>query len=388
MLLKVIRVIKKSIKNYNGMDKPLLIVSTILFIFGLLMILSASNIESFVRYGAGAYNFFWKQLSFLAAGGLATVFLISIPLKTYDKYNKIIFWGFLMLLGVLLVNGKATNNSVSWLNLGFTRLQPSEFLKVFYILAFASYYEMNRRRINDPSIFTQPLKFFIACFVLIVVQPDLGTALIFMVIMVSMFMSLPIKKEPLNKFMVQAFGGAISIIAVSVVISGSFLTDEQFNRLDYTNPCGDYENEGFQVCNSYIAVNNGGLFGVGLGNSSQKYLYLPEAHTDFIYAIIVEETGLVGGLIVILLLIFIIVRILIISTRSFMLKNQLIAYGVAIYISIHVLVNLCGILGILPMTGVPLPFLSYGGSFTLSLVLALGLVQRVNIESNLEKGIH
>ena len=142
---------------------------------------------------------------------------------------------------------------------------------------------------------------------------------------------------------------------------------------------------GSQVCNGYIAINNGGLTGVGLGNSTQKYLYLPEPYTDFIYAIIVEELGVIVGIIILLLYMVLLYRILMIGRKSFTTRGALICYGVAGYIFIHIAVNLTGMFGLFILTGVPLPFMSYGGSFTWSLLGALTLVQRVNIENRLEE---
>ena len=123
------------------------------------------------------------------------------------------------------------------------------------------------------------------------------------------------------------------------------------------------------------------MFGVGIGNSTQKYLYLPEAHTDFIFPVIVEELGLIIGIFIILIYAYIIFRILKIAKKSYNLMGGLICYGTAAYIFIHLFINLSGVLGIMPLTGVPLPFLSYGGSFALCLTLSLTLVQRVNIET-------
>ena len=161
----------------------------------------------------------------------------------------------------------------------------------------------------------------------------------------------------------------------------------QKQRFNYSKPCTRYqEDTGYQVCNGYIAINNGKIFSIEPGNSKQKYLYLPEAHTDFIFPIIVEEMGLVTGIIVILIYGVMIFRILVIAQKSYNIENSLICYGTAAYIFFHVVINLTGVLGILPLTGVPLPFLSYGGSFALSLAVALSLVQRVSIENyNFEK---
>ena len=135
------------------------------------------------------------------------------------------------------------------------------------------------------------------------------------------------------------------------------------------------------MCNGYIAINNGGLTGVGIGKSTQKYLYLPEPYTDFIFDIIIEELGVLVGIVILLLYMLVLYRILAIGRQSSSNTGAIICYGVAIYIFLHIAVNLTGILGLVPLTGVPLPFMSYGGSFTICLIIALAAVQKVAIEN-------
>ena len=145
--------------------------------------------------------------------------------------------------------------------------------------------------------------------------------------------------------------------------------------------------DGNQVCNGYIAINNGGLWGKGLGNSTQKYLYLPEPYTDFIFAVMIEELGCVFGIAIILVYIYILYRVLLIGRKSPTNRGCAICYGVCTYIFLHIAVNLLGIMGLMPMTGVPLPFMSYGGSFTICLVAALTIVQRVSVETGIRSQI-
>ena len=159
-------------------------------------------------------------------------------------------------------------------------------------------------------------------------------------------------------------------------------SDSRLNRLIYKEPCTRYlSNSGYQVCNGYIAINNGGLLGKGLGNSTQKYLYLPEAYTDFIFAIVVEELGLIGGIGILILLFIILWRIFIIGKSAKNDASKLMCYGIFWYLLLHIIINLGGVMGLIPLTGVPLPFLSYGGSFTMCLVASLTIVQRISIES-------
>ena len=211
---------------------------------------------------------------------------------------------------------------------------------------------------------------------LIFIQPDLGTTIIFCCIVGAIFLSVPISKE--IKFKTSFISLGLLFFAIVVILGSGkgVLLERQLERFNFTNPCSRILDDGNQVCNCYIAINNGGLTGVGLGNSTQKYLYLPEPYTDFIFAIIVEELGVITGVILILAYIFILYRILLIGRKC---PNN--CYGVAIYIFLHIAINLMGIMGIMPMTGVPLPFISYGGSFTTSLIIALTLVQRISFEN-------
>ena len=176
--------------------------------------------------------------------------------------------------------------------------------------------------------------------------------------------------------------GIVGFAVLSILGAGKgVLLERQMERFDYKRPCDKILENGNQVCNCYIAINNGGLMGVGLGNSTQKYLYLPEPYTDFIFAIIVEELGIVTGIALILMYMFVLYRILLIGRKSYNNMGAIMCYGVAIYIFLHIAINLLGIMGMMPMTGVPLPFMSYGGSFTICLIVALTIVQRVSVET-------
>ena len=222
--------------------------------------------------------------------------------------------------------------------------------------------------------------------VAIFLQPDLGTTVIFSLLAFFLFMIAPIQKEIRSRILLLLIGG-IGVVVLLVLGSGKeILLERQLERFDFANPCSEekFYNDGNQVCNGYIAINNGGLFGVGLGNSTQKYLYLPEAHTDFIFAIIMEELGLIPSLGIILLYILLLGRIIKIGKESFTDRGAMMCYGIAMFIFLHIAVNLMGIFGLMPMTGVPLPFMSYGGSFTMTLVFALTVVQRVNVENRLQ----
>ena len=198
-----------------------------------------------------------------------------------------------------------------------------------------------------------------------------------------MFFSLPMGKLCRFKFSSLLIVLIFILTIVFVFAKGYLLKPYQLERFNFQDPCERYQEEsGYQLCNSFIAFKNGSITGQGIGMSTQKYLYLPESYTDFIFPIIVEEWGLIVGIIIIVLYLFIIYRMYIIARKANDLTSSLIAYGICMYFFLHIVINLMGVMGLGPLTGVPLPFLSYGGSYVLNLMWSLGLVQRVAIESN------
>ena len=371
-------------KIIKYLDKPLLFSTILLFIIGLIMVFSASNVTAYMTYAVSPYNYFFKQGGFLLAGFLLFLIMIHFNTKSYGFFS----WGLLLLgiasLVLLLIMGKAKNHAISWFDLGPISIQPSEFIKIITIVFLAYYYDNFTKKEKSWTKSLFPIGICLVVAFLIFIQPDLGTTIIYSAIVGIIFLAVPISNEIKYKIVFSVVG--LLIIAGVAIISGKgVLKERQFERFDFRNPCEKILSTGNQVCNCYIAINNGGLTGVGLGNSTQKYLYLPEPYTDFIFAIIVEELGLVTGIGIILMYIFVLFRILWIGRKSPNNRGAILCYGIATYIFLHIAVNLLGIMGLMPMTGVPLPFMSYGGSFTLCLIAALTIVQRVSIENGILK---
>lgn len=365
------------------MDKPLLILTFIYSIFGLIMIFSASNVAAVLRYNVSPYYFFLKQLAFLViAFATSFIFVIRFPIKNYKKFMPILVIGILAALFGLFIYGNVINSAQSWYRLGgIISVQPSEFAKTILIIYFAVFFGCNYNENNEYG-FLRPLGVGVAICLLVAAQPDFGSAIIIAGIVFFLIICLPVLSRQKVR-MLSLLGGSLIIIAAVFLYTGSGLFNKtQLSRLIFKNPCSRYtENTGYQVCNGFIAVSNGGLFGKGLGNSSQKYLYLPEAHTDFIFPIIVEELGALISVAVLFGFVVILLRILKIARRSVTLRGSIIAYGTFLFILFHILVNLLGVFAIIPLTGVPLPFLSSGGSFNFNLIILLFLTQRVAIET-------
>lgn len=365
---------------FNKMDKVLLIITIIMFVFGLFMILDASSMKSFMEYGTNN-KYFFKQLIILIVSFFASIFTIFFPTKKYKKFIIPAYIITVLMLLYLLIYGEYSNGAKSWIYIGPFGLQPSEIAKLIIIIFTGVYYRANQKLLNNfiPSVI--PLAVGAIVTVLTLFQPDGGTGLILFLITMALFFISPVPKQ--NKIKVLIIGaGFIVLILLLKVFGLPLLTKTQLDRFTFLEPCTRYqESTGFQVCNGYIAINNGKLISVSPGNSMQKYLYLPEAYTDFIFPIIVEEFGLIPGIVIILIYMLIIYRILYQARKTTNLGNALICYGVAFYIFFHVIINLVGVLGLLPLTGVPLPFLSYGGSFALTLSISLAIVQRISIEN-------
>lgn len=377
----------KNKRMLNKIDKPLLFICILYSCIGILFILSASSITAVLQYEYSPYHYFIRQSIFVGVAYFIGFFIIfKIPTKNYKRIVPIILLGLTLVLILLLLYGEFTNSVKSWIDLGFFSPQPSEFIKLALILYLGVFFGDKLKNRKEKYAFLIPLIAAFIIFVLVAMQPDLGTAVILAAITFFVFLAIPFEKNK-SVEMLKIVAVAIALIGIIFVLSGSnLLTEEQKSRLNFKEPCTRYtEKSGYQVCNGFIAISNGGLLGKGIGKSTQKYLYLPEAHTDMIFPIVVEECGIIFGIILVLGYIFILYRILKISKECVRLRNSIICYGIMIYILVHLVLNFCGILALIPLTGVPVPFLSYGGSFNLNLIFSLFIVERIAAENKVEK---
>ncbi len=372
-------------KNINDMDKLLLIVTIFLFIFGLLNIVTASSRAVVLRYNTSLYSFFYKQSMHLILGFVVFLIIINIPTKRYKQWGVLAFIAISILLAYLSLYGSIHKGSINWIKfMGFT-IQPSEFAKPVMILCLSVLFEMFAKKLRNKKINHYDMIgmiLFVGCIfpLMVFLQKDLGTAIILFVIFAIMFFASPILR--IDKIKTCLLGIIILIIGGLIIIvkTGSLLSETQMERFNFFDPCSNYESGGYQICNGFIAINEGGLLGVGIGQSKQ-ISYIPESHTDSVFAIISEEYGFIRSTCIFIAYILVLGRILSLSSKASTLRGKYICLGVAVYIFLHILINLGGLFGIMPLTGVPLPFLSYGGSFTLSLIIALSMVQRIYIET-------
>ena len=379
---------KNVINCLKKVDKILLICSLILFVFGLLMVFSASNVTSAAKLN-NPYHYFYFQLLFLVVGLILG--FISISFFSTKSYGKI-SWGLMLvfmatLIGVLIY-GRVTNDAKSWLPLfAGIKFQPSEFAKVTTIV-WVSYLCCGIKNLKKWVRYTLIGLLVGINAILIMMEPDFGTAIIYLFIVFMMILALSFNKKVKLWIVVSIIVGCCGIVLLFTNKSMQEKFARQYNRfVDFGNPCSEekFYTSGNQLCNGYIAINNGNWKGLGLGDSTQKYLYLPEAYTDFIFAIIVEELGFIGGTITLIVMFICLWRIYVIGRNAPDPYGRLVCYGIFWYLLLHIIINLGGVFGLIPLTGVPLPFLSYGGSFMICTIMALSMVQRINIETRIEK---
>ena len=380
----------KSLKQaFKDMDKVLLVCSIILFVFGLLNIVTASSQVAVLKYNMSLYNYFFKQLGILIGGTLVSLYIITKPTRNYRLLGLILFVLVASLTIAVSLVGNNWSGNKNWISIFGFNFQPSEFAKPVMVVILSVLFELFYFKLRQPKVDHNSMIaviLFVGLFfaMMVFLQKDLGTMIILLTIFLSMFFTSPILKN--DKLRVLGIIGITAIIGVFIISAnaGKLLSEKQLARFNFFDPCSRYESGGYQICNGFIAINKGGLFGVGIGNSTQKS-YIPEAHTDSVFAIIAEEYGYIISSLILFLYLIVLYRILKISNNSKTIRGKYIAFGIAIYIFCHILVNLGGLFGIMPLTGVPLPFLSYGGSYTLALMISLAIVQSIHIETERER---
>lgn len=365
--------VKKMLKSY---DYTLVLAPIILSIFGIVMIYSSSMVVAVDKYEGTPDLFFMKQLKWLILGIFVYIMVLAFPYKAYKRLLKLIFFGAPILLGSVLLFGVVTNNAKSWI-FGF---QPAEFMKLGVIIYLAGVFSNKQSYIqNFRQAFVPPLIFIFIIFFLVYKQPDLGTALLILAIAGMIIVCSGIRLKHLSRL--------ILVAVIGVVLFYPFLTEEQLNRFAAAyDPFHEEiaDRDGYQLINSYIAIAAGGVTGEGLGRSIQKFGYLPEPHTDFIMSIISEELGIFGVGFVLFMLTFIVWKGFTVAVKSPDPFGSLIAIGISGMIGIQAFVNLGALTGLLPITGVPLPFVSYGGSSLVLLLISMGILNNIAMFSRLK----
>lgn len=379
---------KKVLKCY---DYKFIIALVVLSIIGLIMVYSASMVTAIARYGFTGDYFYQKQKFALLAGLFFFCVTAVIPYKMYQekRFLLLALGGITTLLVLVLVFGHTAGNATSWLVLGPVRIQPLELTKLVIIVYLAAVFTNKQEYINDlkRAIIPPIIIVFFLC-ILIAMQPDYGGILLILGIVAAIVLCSGISRKSMLKIAMLGVVG-IGIMLVVLLVTGHIDTVFSPVRISrftgYLHPFENQQGDGYQLVNSYLAIGTGGLQGLGLGQGVQKAGYLPESHTDFIMAVIAEELGFWGVLIVLGLLFFIVIKGLRIAQKCKEPFGALMAIGISVMIGIQVFVNLGAVTGILPITGVTLPFVSYGGSSLTLLMLSMGVLTNISMFNKFEE---
>ncbi|MCR2820853.1 FtsW/RodA/SpoVE family cell cycle protein [Lederbergia panacisoli] len=377
---------KKIIKSY---DYSIIAVYILLCLFGLVMVYSSSMVRAVQWYEYPADFFYQKQKINLLIGFIVFLFFAVFPYKAYRNKTFLMIMTGMAVLGLFAVAviGHTTNNAQSWISVGARKIQPSEFVKISVIIYLSAVYANKQRYIDHFNKGVFPPIFFLlfVCF-LIKIEPDNGTAFITLLIGISIILCSGMSFRSISKLILIVLTIGLVFSPFIVMKFDKIFTEGNKGRIvGYLDPFGTYEKEGNQLANSYLAIGSGGITGLGLGQSVQKLGYLPEPHTDFIMAIIAEELGVFGVGFVMLGLGYLVLRGIFIGIRSRDPFGSMLAIGIASMIGIQAFINLGGVSGLIPITGVTLPFISYGGSSILVLSIAMGILTNVAMFKNYEE---
>lgn len=353
-------------------DKPLFIAVILLSIFGLLMIYSSSSIWADYKFN-DSFHYLKYQGIFFMIGLCLMTFISKLDYRLYYKYsNTILVISFILLILVLIPGiGSVRNGSRSWFGIGSLGIQPSEAAKISLIIFTSRYLSLSDRYIKNFFKGVLPiLSVVLVFFGLIMLQPDLGTGVIIFMSIISILFIYGVSM----KFFFS--GGIIGLVGVVILI---LIAPYRMDRItSFINPWKDELGTGFQIIQSLYAIGPGGLLGTGYLQSVQKHFYLPEPQTDFIFSIVAEEFGVVGAFIVVGLFGIILYRGMKIARNCTDLFGKYLAFGILFQLIFQATMNLMVVVGLIPVTGVTLPFLSYGGSSLLISMASMGMLLSIS----------
>ena len=376
---------KKAKKVSKGISKKpldfiLCIVILLLLALGVVMVLSSSAPYSLSNYG-NSYYFVIRQAGFAIAGIALMLFVSKIDYHIYKKFYKIAYWLAIIVLMLVVVPGIGgrAKGATRWVELGIVRFQPSEIAKICLIIFYAGYLTEHK---NELGYFGKGcLKSFVPLIIPILIlyflQDHLSASIVIVAIISIMMIMSGIK---LKHFLgVGITGGSAAVAGMLLLATIKGKGDFRIARIiSFLDPWADAKGDGYQVIQGLYAIGSGGLFGVGLGQSKQKYLYIPEPHNDFIFAIIAEELGFIGCLVVILLFATLIWRGLIIAMKAPDSFGSLMAVGITSLVGIQAIINIAVVTSSMPNTGMSLPFISYGGTALLILLVSMGVLLNIS----------
>jgi cell division protein FtsW len=363
-----------------GLDGLMCAGVALLLAWGLVMVASASVAQGEKIAGAQLY-YFWRQLLFVGVGAACAFAVFLVPMQVWERRGALIAISMLALLVLVLIPGVGVkvNSARRWINLGFVRMQPSELARIALIVYLAGYIVRRQVRLqNEWKGLLLPFLPLLVAGALLVLEPDFGATVILLTVSFVMLFLGGARIWHLLVLMIVGSGG-LSVLAIA--------ESYRVRRLiSFTDPFADINSSGWQLANSLIAVGRGEWLGVGLGNSVQKLLYLPEMHTDFIFAILAEEFGLLGVFVLVGLFGLVVWRGFVIGACAEAQGERFkayVCYGLSTWLGLQALINMAVNMGALPTKGLTLPFMSYGGASLICVLLMIALVLRVDYENRL-----
>jgi len=369
----------------NSVDFTLVITVLLLLSIGLVMVLSASSPTSLQDYG-NSYKYFLRQLGFAIVGLIGMYFVSKIDYRIYQRFYKQAWWLSAILLLAVLIFGSEAKGAKRWIDLKVITFQPSEIVKFLMIVFYAGVLVKNR---NDLGKFWKGLVkhilFLVPIIGLLILEPHLSTSIVIIITCCVIILVAGCKFWQFCASGVVAVGGIGSLATILFFASEFFRDKFQYALTRITtflDPWKYATDEGWQVIQSLYAIGSGGLFGAGLGDSKQKYLYLPEPHNDFIFSVLAEELGFVGCIIVFLLFAIFIWRGILIAMKAPDMFGSLVAVGITTLVGIQAIINVAVVTSSMPATGMQLPFFSYGGTALFILLCEVGVLLSISRASS------
>ncbi|ELT7570253.1 TPA: cell division protein FtsW [Vibrio cholerae] len=360
-------------------DRQLVWIAFGLMLIGLVMVTSASfPISS--RLTDQPFHFMFRHAIFLLLAFLISSMVLQVPLDRWMKYSSLLLGISFFLLIVVLVVGKSVNGASRWIPLGLFNLQPAEVAKLSLFIFMSGYLVRKHDEVRQTFFggFLKPIMVFGTLAVLLLGQPDLGTVI---VMLVTLFGMLFIAGAKLSQFLALMVAGVLAVVAL--IVAEPYRVRRVTSFLD---PWEDPFGSGYQLTQSLMAFGRGEWFGQGLGNSIQKLEYLPEAHTDFVFAVLAEELGFIGVVLVLVLIFSLVLKAIFIGKKAFQHDQQFggyLAFGIGIWFAFQTLVNVGAAAGMVPTKGLTLPLISYGGSSLIIMSVAVSILLRIDHECRL-----
>ena len=366
----------KQKNDLNNIIKPFLdlnffFIIIIIIFFGLLILATASIELSSQNYNGEPFHYLFRQLIYLLFSIFVCSLFLYLSSENLKKNYKVFFYFFLFLLILGAIAGKTAGGSTRWLSFSGYNIQPSEFFKLFYIVWLCAYLDYNKNNIRRIEFFIVPVLWFTVGAIFLILQPDYGsTAVLFFMTILMLFIA---KAKYIHLISTGIIGSLASVIVF-------ILNPYMLSRLKFFEPCQDYGAIGYQLCYSLMAIGSGSIFGKGLGASTSKLFFLPAAHTDFIFAVLAEELGILGIIFLVFIFYLFFRKCFYIGNRALRVDltfQGYLSYAIGIFITMQAFLHMSVNLGLAPTKGLALPFFSYGGSNYLASMLSITFILRI-----------